>query len=480
VALKGEVTSRRLEKKMKKIINAILGLLLAAVSNAAQTVEWISSTANAPWVVQTNLSLARSDDDKPLDLVVRLDKYEQTIDGWGGCFNELGWLALQSASPDDRQEVLRQLFAPGAGLNFTICRMPIGASDYATNWYSLDDTPGDFELKHFSLDRDRSMLLPYIKAAMKYQAHLKIWGSPWSPPAWLKVNQTYNRVGTTNRLIQDGKHLTTHARYFAKYVQAYRAEGVDVFAVAVQNEPFSSQVFPSCVWSPTELRDFIGKYVGPTFKREKLDAQIWLGTFNNSQFPSYDASLSDPRAAKYISAVGLQWAGKDALPEIREHYPRRKIVQTESECGNGSFDWNSAEYTFSLMKYYFNHGVSLYAYWNMVLDETGSSSWGWKQNALVTVNQTSGKVTYTPEFYLFKHVAHFVPAGSVRLDCYGNFDNALAFLTPDERLILLAVNVYDYPVIMAVNVGNRCLEVKLPAKSFNTFQVSGVGELESH
>ena len=74
------------------------------------------------------------------------------------------------------------MFAPGAGLNFTVCRMPIGASDYATNWYSLDDTPGDFELKQFNLDRDRTLLLPYIKAAMKYQPELKVWGSPWSPP----------------------------------------------------------------------------------------------------------------------------------------------------------------------------------------------------------------------------------------------------------------------------------------------------------
>jgi glucosylceramidase len=440
----------------------------AARQSSAQSVEWISSTADAPWVVQKNIALATNRDDAPYDLEVRLDKREQTIDGWGGCFNELGWVALQSLAPEARDEVLRNLFAPGVGLNFTICRMPIGASDYATNWYSLDDSPGDFDLKQFSLERDRTMLLPYIKAAIKFQPDLQVWGSPWSPPAWLKANQTYNSQGT-NRLVQDAKHLTTHAHYLAKYVQAYRTEGVNVFAVAVQNEPFASQVFPSCVWTPAELRDFIGKYVGPTFQREKVDAQIWLGTFNNNQFSAFDTALSDKQAAKYISAVGLQWAGKNALPEINERYPRLKKVQTESECGDGSFDWPAAEYTFSLMKHYLNHGVNLYTYWNMILDDTGKSKWGWKQNALITVNATNQQVVYTPEFFLFKHFSHFLPKGSVKLENSGNFDDALAFLTPDEKLVLILANHQTTPQTVSAKIGGRSLAVKLPPKSFNTF-----------
>ena len=452
---------------MKLLTNIFAGITFAA-SCSEQTAEWISSTADAPWVKQKSVSLATNRDDAPYDLVVRMDNPQQTIDGWGGCFNELGWTALQALPPEAREEVLRNLFEPGRGLNFTICRMPIGASDYATNWYSLDDTPGDFELKSFSLDRDRTLLLPYIKSAMQFQPDLKIWGSPWSSPAWLKVNQAYNCNGT-NRLIQDEMHLTTHANYLAKYVQAYRAEGVNVFAVAVQNEPFASQVFPSCVWSPVELRDFIGKYVGPTFQREKLDAQIWLGTFNNNQFSAFDTSLSDRRAAKYISAVGVQWAGKNASAEINEHYPKLKKVQTESECGDGSFNWQAAEYTFSLMKHYFNHGVNLYTYWNMVLDDTGRSAWGWKQNALVTVNRASGKVTYTPEFYLFQHFGHFIPAGSVKLESDGNFDNALAFITSEAKVVLVLANTQNFVQTVSIKVGVRNLSAKLPPKSFDTF-----------
>ena len=462
---------------MKVHTNLLASLVFTAVCSA-QTAEWIASTADQPWVTQPSIGLSTNRDDAPYDLEVRLDIREQTIDGWGGCFNELGWTALQTLSPEAREEVLQNLFEPGRGLNFTICRMPIGASDYATNWYSLDDTPGDFALKQFNLDRDRTLLLPYIKAAMKFQPDLKIWGSPWSPPAWLKLNQAYNGNGT-NRLVQDAKHLSAHARYLAKYVQSYRAEGVNVFAVAVQNEPFASQVFPSCVWTPAELRDFIGRYVGPTFARERVDAQIWLGTFNNNQFSAFDTALSDPLAAPYISAVGLQWAGKNALPEIARHYPKLKKVQTESECGNGSFDWPAAEYTFSLMKHYLNHGVSLYTYWNMVLDDTGRSAWGWKQNALVTVNRASGKVTCTPEYYLFQHFSHFVLPGSVKLESCGNFDDALAFRAPDGKVVLILANKQAFAQPVSVKVGALNLSAKLPPKSFNTFCLPAASAAEA-
>jgi glucosylceramidase len=349
--------------------------------------------------------------------------------------------------------------------------MPIGASDYATNWYSLDDTPDDFALKHFNLDRDLTSLIPYIKAAMKFQPDLQIWGSPWSPPVWMKVNQTYNATGT-NQFIQEENYLSTYAFYLAKFVQAYQAEGISVFAVAVQNEPFASQVFPSCTWTPAELRDFIGKYVGPAFDREKVAAQIWLGTFNNNQFSAFDTSLADPVAAKYISAVGLQWAGKNALPEINAKYPNLQKIETESECGDGSFDWKAAEYTFSLMKHYLNHGVSVYSYWNMILDETGKSTWGWNQNALVSVNQNTKQVSYTPEFYLFRHFSHFVPKGSVKLKSYGNFDDAIAFCDVGGKVVLIAVNSQLECRSVNIKIGGRSLNVNLPARSFNTFRFS--------
>ena len=224
----------------------MLGLNLFVLPEAfSQSVRWICSTQSAPWVETNPPAPSAIRDDAPYDLVIRPDQPRQTIDGWGGCFNELGWQALQVLPPAQRDVVLKAIFDPQNGLNFTLCRMPIGASDYATNWYSLDETPGDFELKHFSLDRDRTILIPYIKAAMQFQPNLKIWGSPWSPPTWMKANHHYG-AGGTNRFICQEKYLAAYARYFSKYVKAMRAEGIPVVAVAVQNEPFFGPGYPSC------------------------------------------------------------------------------------------------------------------------------------------------------------------------------------------------------------------------------------------
>jgi glucosylceramidase len=447
----------------------MLGLYLFILPAAfSQSVRWIFSTESAPWVETNPPALSGIRDDAPYDLVVQPDQPRQTIDGWGGCFNELGWEALRVLEPAERAAVLKAIFDFQTGLDFTLCRMPIGASDYATNWYSLDETPDDFELKHFSLDRDRTILIPYLKAAMRFQPGLKIWGSPWSPPAWMKMNHHYG-AGGTNQFIRQEKYLAAYARYFSQYVKAYRAEGIPVVAVAVQNEPFFGPGYPSCQWTPEAIRDFIRDDLGPTFQRERTDAEIWLGTFNNNNVRNYDVILSDPRASAYVSAVGVQWAGKNALPEINARYPRLKKIQTESECGSGSFDWSAAEYTFSLMRFYLKCGVNVYTYWNMILDETGKSTWGWKQNALVTVNQTSGKVTYTPEFYLFKHFTKFVPKGSVMLASFGNFEEAVAFRDPAGQVVLVMINNQRGPRNLAIKVGEHGLEVQLPPKSFNSF-----------
>jgi len=447
----------------------VLGLNLFNSSEVfSQSVRWIYSIESAPWVETNPPALSANRDDAPYDLVIQPDKPQQTIDGWGGCFNELGWEALKILSPSQRDAVLKAIFDPQNGLDFTLCRMPIGASDYATNWYSLDETPGDFELKHFNLDRDRTILIPYMKAAMQFQPDLKIWGSPWSPPAWMKVNHHYG-AGGTNQFIRQDKYLAAYARYFSKYVKTFRAEGIPVVAVAVQNEPFFGPGYPSCQWAPEEIRNFIGDFLGPTFHREKTGAEIWLATFNNNNIRSFDTILSNARASKFVSAVGVQWAGKNALPEISAKYPRLEKIQTESECGYGSFDWPAAEYTFSLMKFYLNHGVNVYTYWNMILDDTGKSTWGWKQNSLITVNQSSGKVTYTPEFYLFKHFTQFVPKGSVKLASFGNFDDVVAFRDPAGRVVLIAMNNQWGPKNLTIKVGDHCLGSQLPPKSFNTF-----------
>lgn len=102
----------------------------------------------------------------------------QTLEGFGGCFNELGFVALGHLPEEERAGLMHELFHPEGEQRFSICRLPIGASDYALEWYSLNETDGDYAMEHFSIERDRQMLIPYIKEALQLNPDLKLFASP--------------------------------------------------------------------------------------------------------------------------------------------------------------------------------------------------------------------------------------------------------------------------------------------------------------
>jgi glucosylceramidase len=361
--------------------------------------------------------------------------------------------------------------------------MPLGANDYAVDWYSHNETTNDYEMKFFSIERDRKRLIPYIKEAKKIYPNLKIWASPWCPPSWMKSNNHYACApAEVNDLPESGagremhtqfrmeeKVLMAYALYFAKFIDAYKKESIDIYAVHVQNEPNSCQNFPSCIWTPSALAAFIGGYLGPQFQRDARDTEIWLGTIERPQIERVDTILTDPEAKKYITGVGFQWGGKGVIPEVHRKYPQLKLMQTETECGNGSNDWPAAEYTFSLMKHYFNHGANAYMYWNMVLDETGKSQWGWKQNSMISIDRTTKTITYNPEFYLMKHLSYFIKPGAKKLRSSDTTADLLAFQNPDGSIIIFAANRSDSDIKPAVKIEDKVLSMPLPAKSFNTF-----------
>lgn len=415
--------------------------------------------------------------------VIITGRLKQKIDGFGVCFNELGWKALSMLDEDTKQDILKDLFDKQSGLRLSICRMPIGANDYALNYYSLNDSAGDFAMEHFSISRDKENLIPYIKSAMIYNPGLKIWGSPWTPPSWMKTNNHYacrpdvvNDM-TTDQAGQEGitqfrmtpAYLSAYALYFIKYIRSYRAEGINITGIHVQNEMNSCQNFPSCIWTARDLGEFIGKYLGPAMKKDIPDAEIWFGTYERPWVEKIDSIMTDDETAKFVSGVSFQWAGKQAIPLVHQKYPNLKLIQSETECGNGSNDWNAAEYTFSLMKHYFENGVSVYTFWNSILDESGKSMWGWKQNSMITIDGKSREVVYNPEFYLLRHFSAFIEPGSHLLAISGKADNLLAFKNPDGTSVIIFGNTSDEVRKISAEIGSKLLNADIAPHTFNTF-----------
>ena len=393
----------------------ILAFALVLSSCSVQPrASWITTTENEPWQEQSDLVSASSDTIPTIDAVIHTHKKGQKIDGFGACFNELGWISLSKLDPTVREEIMEELFFPEIGANFTICRMPVGANDFSRDWYSYNETEGDFEMEYFTIANDQQTLIPFIKGAQKYNSDLRIWASPWCPPAWMKYN----------------KH----------YASAYTGEAY--------NEKYRNGL-PA---------DKVG-YEGTDMFMERANEAL------------VDTILTDPVSGKYISAVGFQWAGKGAIKGIHERYPDMKLYQTEQECGDGKNDWSGAVYSWNLMRHYLDNGASAYMYWNISLDKGGISRWGWAQNSLVVVDPDTKTFHYTPEYYVMKHLSHYVQPGARKLETSGQFSNLMAFVNSDKSIVVALANEGNEDRQVSVEIDGRVYQPVLPAHSIATLLI---------
>lgn len=447
-----------------------------------KSIRWRWSNEQHPWA-------EKSYTETPLKPNAQLQlngQVYQTMNGFGGCFNEQGWRALGHLSEADRDALFSEMFAPDAdGAKFGMCRLPIGGNDYSFDWYSLDEVPGDFELKHFSIDRDKQALIPYIKKALSYSDQIQLFASPWSPPTWMKNPPVYN----WGKLIHTEENQRAYANYFIKFVKSYAQEGIRIHQVHLQNEPVANQKFPSCMWTGEELRDFIRDYWGPAFREAGLDTELWLGTinapgcdyhrliFDKWATEDYDyfanTVLSDPEALQYLTGVSYQWGGKIAIQRTFESwYPRLRLMQTENECGFGDNTWEYAFYTWTMLKHYIGNGAESYLYWNLVLEPRGVSTWGDPQNAMITVDPNTRRYTLNPEYYVMKHFSSIIQRDAVRLGACGSFAaDSLVFRNPDGSYALEMFNPFEKPFAVSVTLDGENYCFQLEPRSVNSILI---------
>ena len=239
--------------------------------------------------------------------------------------------------------------------------------------------------------------------------------------------------------------------------------------IAPQNEFNSCQIFPSCTWTAAGLSTFIGDYLGPQMKEMGVD--VMFGTMERGNALLVDTIMQN-KSGEYISQIGFQWAGKESIARIHETYPDMKLMQTESECGDGKNSWDQCFYIWNLMKHYFNNGISAYMYWNISLDKDPTNNrWQWPQNSLISVDQENKTYRYNPEYYLMKQFSHFIKPGAKRLSTEGSYDNMLAFLNPDNSIVVIAANEGNANQILKIKVNDQMMTVDLKMKSINTFLI---------
>ena len=425
-----------------------------------------SSTEETKWAQG---HIEETNNIQSVNLIVKEEQPYEWM-GFGGCFNELGKIGLDGLPVEKASAVMDSLFGPDSDLQMEFCRLPIGASDYAAEWYSLNETKGDLAMEHFSIERDKQILIPYIKEALKRNPDIRFFASPWSPPTWMKHPPVYN-FGT---LIWTEKILTAYALYFVKFIEAYRNEGIKIHQLHVQNEICADQKFPSCVWTADQLAEFIKDYLSPAFKAHNIDTEIWLGTINAPETEECDFDyiafkiLSDENVRKHIKGVAYQWAGKNAVLRTHESFPDIQIIQSENECGDGGNTWPYAKYVYKLMRHYITSGVRAYVYWNMVLNsKNGASTWGWTQNAMITAE--NGQAVYNHEFYVMKHLSKYVHKGSRVLKTEGMFSSmAMAFVNEKGQYVVSVMNPIDKSFTLKLKINDRIYKTELAPDSIHT------------
>ncbi len=421
---------------------------------------WISTTENEKWSSDNKLS-----DKKGTDIILK-GKVGKPLYGWGCCISEICAMSIFSLSPEKQKEIFDELFG-SEGCRFNYCRLSIGANDFAESWYSYNETEGDYEMKNFSIDRDRKYIIPAIREAMKRSPDMKFFASPWSPPTWMK----FPKVCNYGKLVQEDKNMRAYALYFRKFIEAYAAEGIKISQIMPQNEIFADQKFPSCVYSEEEFENFIANYL---IDEIGVLAEIWFGTVNGPEssksYGTHNGFLNkfmqNPKCRKHVTGAAYQWAGKYAVMQAHEDYPDLDIIQSECQCGDGNNTWEYAMYTAELIHHYFRFGARANVYWNMALANDGLSTWGWRQNSLISVKD--GDYTYNPEFYLLKHFGHFVDRDAVRIETEGEFSsNTNIFENPDGSRIAVIMNPFDNEKVVTLEGKNYILK----PRSFNTMEL---------
>lgn len=324
------------------------------------------------------------------------DSGSQKWIGFGGTFNEAGWDALSVLSEADRALAVKLLFDAADGAKFDWGRIPIGASDYAMDRYTLADTANDYQMANFSIARDQMRLIPFIKAALAVKADIQFWGSPWTPPKWLKTNNSYDAVSSKNPpysdsdgvMKSDDQSLTAFALYLEKFVQEYGKVGINVSAIVPQNEPGYGNPYPSCYWPQDLYIKFVKSFLGPKLKTDLPNVAIWGGTMSAPGDGDIAVALSnDSGAMQYVKGFGLQWNTKDKTGTLKN---KGLVIQTEHKCGNYDFAtdyWDQSRYdpnkpqndfaygqeSWKNIRDWVKAGVNSYNAWNMVLDTSGAN-----------------------------------------------------------------------------------------------------------
>jgi len=444
---------------MKKILFSLVLLYLAGCCNKpdpgpdpndpgdtlkTDITAWITSPNGGVLFTKSNsqLNFNTSSNYDPVIFADTTLAY-QTIDGFGNCLTGGSAILLNKMTPESRASLLRELFATdGNNIGISYLRISIGASDLSDRVFSYDDMPSgqtDIALDHFSIDVEKTDLIPVLKEILDINPSIKIMGSPWSAPVWMKTNNS--SIGGSLK----PEYYDAYARYFVKYVQAMKAEGITIDAITIQNEPLYGGNNPSMLMNASEQGKFIKENLGPAFSSAAIATKIIVYD-HNADRPDYPlAILGDPQAAVYVdgSAFHLYGGSINALSGVHDAFPGKNLYFTEQWVGApgnmaNDLSWHIEQLIIGGTR----NWCRVVLDWNLASDpKNDPHTDGGCTECLGTVTLNGDFVTRNPAYYILAHASKFVRPGSVRVSSNtpSNLPNVI-FKTPEGKKVMIVLN----------------------------------------
>jgi glucosylceramidase len=407
----------------------------------------------------------------PAIIIDKSTVYQQ-MDGFGFALTGGSAMLINKMGADKQADLLKELFGVGKNdISVSYLRISIGASDLDDHVFSYDDLPKgetDVELKKFSLANDEKALIPVLKKILIINPDIKILASPWSPPTWMKTNDSTG-----------GGHLKpeyyhAYSQYLIKYIKGMAANGIHIDALTTQNEPLNPKNNPSMVMEAPEQGNFIRNNLGPEFKGEKIKTKIILYD-HNADRPDYPISiLNDPEAKKYVdgSAFHLYGGKIEALSDVHNAHPDKNLYFTEEWVGApGNLKENMRFHIKDLIIGAPRNWSRNVIEWNLAADQNQEPHTpGGCDRCLGAITINADQVTRNSAYYIIAHASKFVRPGSLRIA--SNYLKELpnvAFLTPAGKIVLIVYNDSSDSQTFNIKLNNKQVSTVLNPGATGTF-----------
>lgn len=404
----------------------------------------------------------------------------QPMIGIGGALTDAAAETFAKPPPARQEELLTAYYGTDRGIGYTLGRTNINSCDFSSASYTYVNE-GDKDLTSFSIAPDLRFKIPLIKRAMAASGNrLKLFASPWSPPAYMKSNNDMLHGGT---LLPEYYH--TWALYYTKFIKSYRAAGVPLWGITIQNEPMATQTWESCVFQADVERDFLKHHLGPVMAQEGTsDVHIMVWDHNRDLIVQRAQTIfDDPDAAKYAWGIGFHWYEAwsggtqmyDNVALVNRLYPDKHILFTEGTPANfdstGYARWSLGEAYGRSMIYDFNSGAEGWTDWNILLDEKGGPNHvGNFCFAPIHADTRTGKLIYTNSYYYIGHFSKFIRPGAKRILAAASRSMLLttAFVNEDGTVAVVVMNPTANGGQYNLVVGSASMEITARPHSIQT------------